>query len=176
MDGDLAATDLHLLGGGQLGHVQQLGQHRRNHPGRTVVGLGGADHQVGRLRLDRRRQSLCGQQRVGSRQLLVRDENAAVRAHREAFANGVARPLRTHRDQDHLATLSLFEDQALFDPVFVAGVEHDFTVARDGVVRLQSLGGIGIGDLLHGYDDLHQLEIYRVNALRRGALDSRQDR
>ena len=50
--------------------------------------------------------------------------------------------------------MGFLELEALLDAALVAGVEHDLFVARQGVVGFERLGGVGVGDLLDGDDDL----------------------
>jgi len=153
------AVDLDLLGERQLWKAEHLREHRRHHAGAAVVGLGRADHEVGPFLLDRSGQHARGEQGVGANQLRIGDKHATVGAHRKSLANGVLGPLGTHREQDHLAAVRLFQLQALFDPTLVAGVENDFLLAGDGVVSLEGEVGVRIWYLLDGDDDLQSVWI-----------------
>ena len=111
---------LDLLGEGQLRESEQLGEHRRDHSRAAVIGLGRADHEIRLLGLDRRGERPCGQERVGSRKLGIRDQHTAVGAHRQPFADRILRPLGTHRHEHDLAAVSFLELKSLFDSAFVA--------------------------------------------------------
>jgi hypothetical protein len=154
VDGHAAVLDLDVLRERELGQAEQLGQHRRHHARRAVVGLGRADDQVRRLGADGRGQRAGGQERVRAGERGVRDQDAAVGAHGEALADGVACLLGAHGDEDDLAAVRLLELEADLDPALVAGIEHDLAVPGDGVVRIEALRGVRIGHLLHGHDNL----------------------
>src|SRR5438552_1151962 len=154
MDLHARTSDLHLLREGELGHAEQLREHRRHHAGAAVVGLGGADHEVGLLLHDRGGERLCREQRIRAREGSIRDEHAAISPHRKALADRVLGPLRSHRDQDHLAAVRFLELEAFFDPALIARAEDCFLLAGNCVVRFEHEVRIGIWHLLDGDDDL----------------------
>src|SRR5437660_66026 len=91
---------------------------------------------------------------IGSGELRVGDQDAAVRAHRQALADGVLGALGTHGDEDDLAAVRLLELQPFLDAALVAGVEDRLLLARDRVVALEREVRVRIGYLLDGDDDL----------------------
>ena len=46
--------------------------------------------------------------------------------------------------------------EALLNPAFVSGVQHDLFVAGEGVVGFEDVCGVRIRDLLDSDDDLHE--------------------
>ncbi len=172
VDPDRRSVDLDFFYDRQLRQAEQLRQHRRHHPGAAVVRLGGADDEVGLLRLDRGRECACSEEDVGAGELRIGDEHAAIGAHRQAFADGVFGAFGTHRNEDHLAAVGFLELQTFFDPALVAGVENDLSIARDGVVGLEDRGGVGVGHLLDGDDDLHKTAIIPAPGERHGIARS----
>jgi len=124
-----------VLGEGQLGKAEQLGEHRRDHAGGAVGRLRPADDEVGRLGLDRGGEHLGGCQGVSPGQRVVADVDGAVGAHAEALADGVGGFRRAHRHQDDLGVAGrLLDPQRGLDAVFVAGIEDDLAVAGEPVV------------------------------------------
>ena len=106
--------------------------------------------------LDRLGQYLRGSQGVGTGQPVVGDEDALGGAHRERLANGLHGLRGAHRHDGDLTAAGGRELKSGLHAELVAGIQyagHTFTLEALAV----ELGiHIGIGDLLHGHDDVHQ--------------------
>ena len=157
LDGDLAVTDLDVLGEGERRPPEHLGDLRRDGAGVPVGRLGGGDHQVDAAGpLDRLGDHLGRRQRVGAGERVVGDEHGPGRTHGQRGAQARDLAVGRHRDQDDLATAGLLGQlERHLDAVGVGVVEDELARAVEGVVAAEAAGDGRVRDLLHADCDVH---------------------
>jgi hypothetical protein len=122
---DLAAFDLDdRLGVGDLRDAELLGQLRAHLGGVAVDGLTTAQHDVeGPGLLHGALQGVRGGQRVGAGELAVGQQDHAVGAPEEGFAQDSGRLGRPHRDHGHGAPAPFLDLEGHLQRVQVLGIE-----------------------------------------------------
>jgi len=170
---DQGARELFLVSENSTSYGKDLGDLRGHHPGGAVERLGATDEDVEALVLDGGGDGPGRAQRIGSRERRVGDQDSALGAHRERFADGVVGLLRTHRHHRYLSAGLLSKLETLFDAVLVALVHDQLNPVTDKPVVVTELGrGVGVGGLLHGHENVHA-EILKIG---RGHTDRQKRR
>ena len=89
----------------------------------------------------------------------VGDQQAAVRAHREAPLHAGERLGRAHRDDGDLAAARLDQLERELEAVLVAGVERAVArIADEQVVGPERGGARGVGDELREHGHVHSAD------------------
>jgi hypothetical protein len=158
VDADGGAVHLQLLGPGQAGPAQVLGQGAGDQGGAGVGRLRAAEHDVRLDAADGRVQDLGRVEGARPVEGVVVDVHGRVRAHGQRLAHRGQGRLRAHAEDHHLAALLLLQPQGLLDGVLVDRVEDrlDRLAVERLVPRVQPLLGGRVGHALDGDQDLQR--------------------
>ena len=155
---DGVAVDRELGGEGALRPAEQRGQHLAGLVAVVVDRLLAEDDEAGLFGVD------DGLEDLGDRERLDRavglHQDAAVGAHGERGADGLAGLLRADRDGDDLGRLARFlQPDRLFDGDLVEGIHRHLDVGEldARAVGLDADLDVVVDHPLHGHQDLHVL-------------------